>query len=112
MRNITITTLVAYVFYNMYLLSKVYFGSGVMSLSLLEEKELMKINEPVILKKLGFSKKFSRNVTYARKSVLSIGLIKPSIVVLTLVIKQYVGDKRMKISLAIIININEEIAFL
>ena len=45
LRNTTIATLVTYNFYNIYLLSKVYFGCGVMCLSPPQEKELMTMNQ-------------------------------------------------------------------
>ena len=52
-----------------------------------QEKLLIKAYKAMILKKLGFSEKFPRNILYARKSTLSIGLIKHSIAISTLVLK-------------------------
>ena len=68
----------------------------------------MKIYELTILKKLGFSVKFPHNVLYAWKLALGIGIIKPSTVIETLALKQYIGHKRMKTNLALTIDINKD----
>ena len=78
LKNITIATLVAYIFYNIYLLTKIYFRYSIMYITSKQEQFLMKIYESTILRKLGFSVKFPRNVLYTRKLVLSIGIIKLS----------------------------------
>jgi uncharacterized protein with PQ loop repeat len=112
LRNTSIITLVAYVFYNIYLLTKVYFGYSIMNINNTREEYLMKLYEPTILKKLRFNIKFPCNVLYARKSILGIGLIKPSTAIQALALKQYIGHKWIDTKLAKTIDINKEIAHL
>ena len=87
LKNTTITILVVYIYYNMYLLTKVYFRCGIMKITDKQEEYLMKIYEPTILKKLGFSVKFPHNILYAWKLALGIGIIKSSTVIKTLALK-------------------------
>ena len=108
LRNITITTTNAYTFYNMYLTKKVYFGCGVVKLSLEQEEILIKISELVLLKKLGLSENFPREILYARKSALGVGLLKPSTIITILTLKLYLGHMRKDDRIAWIIKINEE----
>ena len=65
LRDIPITVSNAYLFYNMYLTTQVYFGCGVVKISPKQEKILMKISEPILLKKLRLSEKFPRALLYA-----------------------------------------------
>ena len=111
LKHTTITTPVAYVYYNMYLLTKVYFRCRIMKITDKQEEHLMKIYKLIILKKLGFSIKFPCNVLYTRKSALGIGIIKPSTAIEILAPKQYIGHKRMKTNLALTIDINKENAY-
>ena len=62
----------------MYLITHVYFGCGIIKMSPQQELILMKISEPVLLQKLKLSEKFPREVLYARKIALGVGLMKPS----------------------------------
>ena len=64
----------AYMYYNMYLMRKVYFGCGIITLMPNQEKILMKISKSILLRKMGLSKKFLRKMLYTRKSALGIGL--------------------------------------
>ena len=90
-----ITILVAYTFYNIYLLIKVYFGCSVMNIIKVPEQILMKVCKIIILKKLRFSKKFPRKVLYGCKTALGIGLIKLSMIIVALALKLYNGHKRL-----------------
>jgi len=54
----------AYVYYNAYLIKAVYFGYGIIQLSPEQEKILKAIYEEPILRKLGYSTKFPRNILY------------------------------------------------
>ena len=51
LRNIEIAAPIAHLYYNAYLIKKVYFGSGVMSLTEQQETVLKQTHEPVLLKK-------------------------------------------------------------
>ena len=91
LNNMEMITTLALIYYNVYLITNVYYGCGIFSISKKQEDILMKIYEPVILQKLGLSIKFPRNVLYARKSALEVGLIAPSTIIDTLALKLYVG---------------------
>ena len=58
LQSTTITISNAYVFFNMYLIRRVYFGCRIMILLPKQEEILMKISEAILLKKLGLSEKF------------------------------------------------------
>ena len=60
LKSTPVTVSNAYMFYNMYLLTQVYFGCGIVKFTPKQEQRLMKICEPVLLKKLGLSDKFPR----------------------------------------------------
>ena len=102
----------AYMFYNMYLCKKVYFGCGIISINDKQEEELMKIYEPVILKKLGLGEKFPRLCLYSKRSSLGIGLMKPKIILAILALKLYIGHKRIRSNISRKISINEQMQFL
>ena len=72
LKNTTLAINNASMYYNMYLIKKVYFGTEIMSILEQQENELKKIYESVILKKLGLSEKFPRKILYARKSALGL----------------------------------------
>ena len=87
LKNTTITTLVAYIYYNMYLLTKVYFGYSVINITKVQEQILVKVHEITILRKLRFIEKFPQRVLYSYKTALGISLIKLSTMIATLVLK-------------------------
>ena len=80
-----------YVFFNTYLIASVYFRCRIMTIIEKQELELIKIYEKTVLTKLGLSKKFLRAILYSRKMLLGLGLLKPSIIIETLVLKLYTG---------------------
>jgi len=86
----------AAIYYNTYMIKSVYFGCGIVKLESNEIKELKRMYEGPILKKLGFSKNFPRNVLYSRKSALGIGLMDPNTIMDTLKLRLYLGNKRKK----------------
>ena len=112
LQNIVIASPLIYIFFNQYLIKSVYFSCGVIYINKVQKKELMKIYEVPILKKIGLSAKFPRQILYARKAALGVGIMKPSTIINTLAIKLYIGHQRKKSRLAIFMNINEEILFL
>ena len=82
-----------YVFYNAYMIKSIYFGCGILKLTPTQEAILIWIYELTLLQKLGLSIKFSRSVLYIRKSVVGIGIIKPSTIIDILALKLYIGHK-------------------
>ena len=63
----------------------------------------MRIYKPVILNKLSLSKKFSRQVLYARKSVLGVGLMKLFTIIMIIALKLYISYKKLQTSVVKII---------
>jgi len=108
LRNIEIAVPVASLYYNAYLIKKVNFGSGVLSLTEKQEQELKRIYEPILLRKMKLSEKFPRNVLYSRKTALGVGLLAPRTIVDILSLKLYIGHQRMKSKVSEIIQINED----
>ena len=91
LKNTTIAISTASMYYNMYLIKKVYYGGGIFSLNKRQETILMNIYESVILTKMGLSVKFPRRVLYARKTALGVGLMAPSTIMSMLALKLYLS---------------------
>ena len=64
----------AAVYYNIYMLTNVYFGCGITKIYEREELELRKLYEAPLLSKLGFNFKFPRDVMCVSKKMLELGL--------------------------------------
>jgi len=60
----------------MYLIKQVYFSCGIIHLSPKKDKILREISEKVLLKKLGLSEHFPRDVLYSRRIALGVGIMK------------------------------------
>ena len=73
-----------------------------------QEKILQDISEKTILRKLGLSEKFLREVLYSRKSALGICLIKLSTIIVILALKLCIGYKRTSNRISNILQINKE----
>jgi len=108
LRSIPITTVNMYLFYNMYLMTHVYFGCGIMNITPPQETVLMKLSETFLLQKLKLSVKMPREVLYTRKSALGVGLMKPSTIIAVLALQSYFGHMRMEGVTAQMVNILEE----
>ena len=108
LKNTTIVVSTASMYYNMYLIKKVYFGCGVMSIIAQQEIILKKIYEPIILKKLGLSENFPFSVLYSRKTVLRVGLLAPRTIIDELAMKLYLGHRRADDRISNIIQIIED----
>ena len=108
LKNTTMAVSTASMYYNMYLIKKVYYGCGILKLNDSQVKILKTIYEPVILNKLGLSVKFPRKVLYARKSALGVGLMAPHTIMSVLALKLYLSHQRGETRISKLININEE----
>ena len=106
--NTTMVVSTASMYYNMYLIKKVYFRCGVISITSKQEEVLKKIYEPVILKKLGLSANFPAVVLYSRKLALDAGLLAPRAIINTLVMKLYIGYQWLGNRISRIIQIIED----
>ena len=66
LKNTVIFVLIAH-FFNVRLTKKVHFGYGVFVTTIKQEETLMKMCEPVTLRKMGFSMNFPRKIAHAQK---------------------------------------------
>jgi len=71
----------AYMYFNIYLCSSVYFGADIITLNKQQCRELKRIYEEPILVKLKLSQKMPKDILYIHCSALGIGLITPETVV-------------------------------
>ena len=108
LKNTIITVSTASMYYNMYLIKKVYYGGGIFSINNRQEKILKNIYESVILNKMGLSEKFLRKILYTRKLALGVGLMAPTTIMYVLAMKLYVGYNRGEIRVSKMIKINKE----
>ena len=79
--------------YNLYMLSSMYYGCGITTLNLKEEKELRRIYEMPILIKLSFSNKFLRDMLHMSKDMLGLELFLPSTIIAIQAMRMYLGNK-------------------
>ena len=94
MMNMEINSYQAAMYFNVYMIKTVFFGCGIVELNDKQEKELRRIYEEPMLRKLGLSVKFPRTALYSRRSALGVGLILPSTLIAMLKIKLYIGNIR------------------
>ena len=95
-------------YFNMHIITKVYFGCGIIIISDKWEQILTNTHKPTIISKLGLSQQFVFEILCTRKEVLSIRLLKLSIIIVILATKLYIGYKRMNQQLTNIIGIHKE----
>ena len=107
LKNTLVVVSTACLYYNMYLIEKVYFRCGVMSILPQQEYVLKQIYEPVILQKLGLSENFLRAVLYSRKTALGVGLLAPRTIIDMLAMKLYLEYQRAKDRTSLLIQIIE-----
>jgi len=98
----------AVIYYNIYMLTNIYFGCGIIKLSNDEENELRRLYEAPLLSKLGFSVNFPRDVMYVSKEMLGLGFFLPSTMIDMHKLALFVGNKRLKMNVARMINVLEE----
>ena len=73
-----------------------------------EEQELRRLYEVPLLNKLGFSDTFLRDMMYVSKEILRLDLFLPKTMIAMHRLKLYLGNKRIKLNAARIINVLEE----
>jgi len=108
LKNTEIVVSTAYLYYNMYLIKKVYFSCRVMSISHQQECVLKQIYESIILRKLELSENFPRAVLYLRKTALGVGLLSPKTIIDALARKLYLRHQRADDRIGKVIQINED----
>ena len=77
LKNTEIKPYLMCLYFNMCLLKKFFFGSGVIKLLKRQSKELRKLHESAISKKLRLGSNFPRAALHSRKKSFGIGIIKP-----------------------------------
>ena len=70
LNNTEIKPYLMHLYFNAYLLKKVFFGCGVMKITNNQDKELKKSYETTIAKKLRHGSNFPRAAMYSRKSAV------------------------------------------
>ena len=108
LKNTIIAVSTVSMYCNMCLIKKAYFRYGIFKILQQQENILKKIYEPVILRKMGLSEKLPRSVLYAKKSLLGVGLMLPTIIIDILALKLYAGHNRLESEVSKMIKINEE----
>ena len=106
--NAELTYQEAAICYNLCMLSSVYFGCGITSLTAKEEIELRKLCEEPMLRKFGLSSNFPRDVMHVSKEMLGLGLFLPSTMTATQGLRLHLGNKRIKSCAARIVRALEE----
>ena len=91
----SVTPAQVHTFFHTYLIKKVFFGCGVLSISESQEKELCRIYESPILKKLGLSEKYPRTLLYVERNSMGLGLLKPTTIIAQNKVKLLVGNTRI-----------------
>ena len=92
--NTIVSTLLTHVCANVHFMTIVYFGSGIIQLTPLQEYDLKKIYEEPILSKLKLGIKFPRKVLHSRAKALGAGLIKTSTALASDEIRVHMENKR------------------
>ena len=97
--------------FNSLMLTNVHFGHAIFKSNTKQVKELKKICESPMIRKLAYVYNFPGKFLCAQKSCLEIGIIKPNAVKGTLEIKLCVGNKRSQAKVNIIASVQEECSF-
>ena len=84
-----------YTYFHIYMLTSVFLGCGVISISQEEEEELIQIYEEPIAQKFHLGKQFPCNVLYIHKHEFGLGLMRPSTILASLQLKLYFGHTRL-----------------
>jgi len=84
----------ARVYYNIYILTSMYFGSGIINLYEQDENELRRICEETLLRKMKLSMKFPRSVMHESKEGLGLVMMKLRMMVVINTLKMYFDNKR------------------
>jgi len=71
----------------MYIIRSLFFGKGIMNITMNQLKELIKIYKTLLTKKIHLGKKFPRKVLYFRRMAIGIGLLKPKTIIAILAIR-------------------------
>ena len=100
-----------YMYFNVYMLTNVFYGCGIVKFTEEEIRVLKDIYEKPMVQKLSLGVNFPRKLLYVRKDALGVGLMEPQTVIDLLAIKLYVGNKRREQELGGIINVHEDMGF-
>jgi len=108
LNNTEIKPYLMHLYFNACSLKKVFFGCGVIKITNNQDKELRKLHETTLAKKLRLGSNFLRAAMHSRKSAVGIGLMKPKTVIAILACKLCVGNVRAKTKIGKIVRMQEE----
>ena len=83
-----------YLYFNAYLIKKVFFRCRIIKLHKEQTIILQKMYEKIIIKKLEVGENFLQAVLYSRRNIVGYGLVKPETVLAMLSMKLHVGNMR------------------
>ena len=83
-----------YLYFNTYLIKKVFFRCRIIKLYKEQTRILQKMYGKIIIKKLGVEENFLRGVLYSRRNTVGYGLVKAETVLAMISMKLYVGNIR------------------
>jgi len=79
-------------YFNSYFLTSIYFRVGIIELTKAQEDELKRLYKVPMLKKLGLSIKFLKELLYVRQSALSVKLVALNTALLIAALKLYIEN--------------------
>ena len=97
-----------HVYYHIYMIKSVFFGYGVVKLNEKQFRELEKIYEGPMLKKINLSEKFPRTLMYVDKRACGLGLMRPKTTMDILKLKLHIGNGRLESNVNDVVKVNEE----
>ena len=106
--RIEMTPYQTHAYFNMYMLTSIFFGCTTVELNNKQIIELKRIYEMPIIKKFQLNRNFPKSLLYAWKLFLGLGLISLQTAIDILALKGYFGNKRVHRNVIIMIDINEQ----
>ena len=79
-------------YFNIYMIRTVFFGYGIIDLSVSQDKKIKIIYKLPIVKKLQLGEKFLRAILYSFRSVLEVGLVQPKTYITIASLKNYIEN--------------------
>ena len=106
--NILIIAMQAYIYFSMYIIRSMFFGTGIVEIIDKQNNELRKLYETLIARKLRLGAKFLRRILYTRRNTIEIRLVQPKTMIVMSILKQYIGNCRMMNRVFSMIKISKE----
>ena len=94
LNSIVIKPQLVYLYFNAYLIKKVFFRYRIVKLHKEQTRILQKMYEKIIIKKLGVGENFPQVVLYSKRNTVGYGLVKLETVLAMLLMKLHIGNMR------------------